>query len=199
MRRLGPTARLVAATLDFLSREGWRDMTLAAVVRAAKLSWTDALACAASKSALPGLVLRWTADETARRYRPIRASRSARERVFEVTMTWFDVQQHQKSALCTLYKGLRDDPLALLSARGEIMGVAQRILALAEADAGVFEAARGTCFAVVIARATAAWFEDDRDLGKTMAQLDRDLGRIGPLLWPNNSVPEKNSRKRRRR
>ena len=183
------------ATLRLLERSRWSELTLAAVGRAAKLSWSDVFDLAPSKSALVNVVLRRIAEETARAYRPDRASQSVRERLFDVCMTWFDAQQKKKRALRALYSGLRGDPLTLLSARGPILETAERMLALAEADAGMLAPARSACIAGILARATVAWLEDDKDMSRTMAQVDRDLRRVEGLF----ALTEKPRQRKRRK
>lgn len=177
-------ARLADAAIRLLSTRKWEDLTFASVLGAAKLSWVDAFACAPSKSALFGLVLRWTAEGTVLSFRPDRRSESARERVFDTIMAWFDVQQQHKRALSSLYRGLRRDPFTLIAARGEIVGIAERLLAIAEADAGPLASARALCLSGVLARATTVWLDDDDEMGKTMSQLERDLRRLERVLWP---------------
>src|SRR5437773_10844184 len=86
-------AQLTPAFLHVLARLKWADITLAAVARAAKLPLPEVLAIAPSKTALPGLLLRSLAKETTRRHMAEPASESPRERLFDVTMTWFDTQQ----------------------------------------------------------------------------------------------------------
>lgn len=175
-------AQLVAAAFRLLARKDWRTLTLAAVVRAAKLKLAEALAVAPSKTALAGLILRTTAQETARRYRPDRASRSARERLFDVAMTWFEVQQPRKPAMRALYAGLRGDPLVLFSARGAVIRSAEQMLALAEADNGPLAPVLTVAFAGILSRGIFVWIDDNRDMDKTMAALDRDLGRMERVL-----------------
>lgn len=179
--------RLADAALQLLDRTSWSELTLAAVLRAAKLSWADVSEIAPSKSTLVRGLLRHVFDAAARTYRPDRASHSPRERLFDVCMAWFDAQQKLRKSLSALYSGLRADPLLLLSARQAILETTERLLALAEADTGPLSPARALCLSGILARATAAWLEDDEDLSRTMAKLDSDLRRAEPFLWPKQS------------
>jgi len=174
--------RLAAAAFKHLATESWQKLTLASVARTAKVPWARLLAIAPSKPALLGVMLRELSAETAQRYKPDRSSQSARERVLDVAMTWFEVQQSRKRSIRALHAGLRVDPLAILSARREILAAAEWILALAEADMGSARL-KAASVAGILLRAMGAWFADD-DLEKTMAQLDRDLRRIERFLWP---------------
>ncbi len=191
MPKLDREARLAAAAFRLLGKGSWRDLTLAAVARAAKLPWPDVFSIAPSKAALPGLLLRRLGAETARRYKPDRASKGARERVFDVAMTWFDVQRSRKAAMRSLYDGIKRDPLALLPARGDILAAADQIRALAEADTGASAQVGTAILAGVLMRAVPIWLDDDHEMGKTMARLDRDLRRIERFLWPRSTRPRR--------
>jgi hypothetical protein len=144
-------------------------------------------------------MLRQLSGELARRYRPDRESQSARDRTFDVCMTWFGLQQPRKKAMRALTNGLSRDPPALLSARREFVAAAEWILALGEADAGAALRVRAAILAGLIMRAMPVWLADDDEMGKTMAQLDRDLRRAENLLWRRSATKKKRrptSRKR---
>jgi len=169
--------RLADAALKALAKKRWGDLTLAEVAKAAKIPFAQLQPLAASKPVLIGLILNRVGNETAARYRPDKGSASARDRLFDVAMTWFEVLAPRKPAIRSLYEGLKRDPLSLLAARGEIVAAAGWLLALAEADSGPAAGFRAMGFAVLIARAIAVWLDDGKDLAKTMARLDGDLRR----------------------
>jgi hypothetical protein len=187
--------QLASAALKLLVREEWRSLTLASVARAAKLRMPDVLGIIPSKTALPGMILRMLARETARRHRVDASSADPRERLFDVAMTWFDVQQPQASALKKLYRALQVDPATLLAIRGDVLHVSGEFLALAEADFGASARLQAAIFAGVLVRAVSAWRDDDEEMGRTMAQLDRDLRRLERLLWPKPSKPAKSQKR----
>jgi ubiquinone biosynthesis protein COQ9 len=187
---------LAHATLKLLGKEDWPQLTLAAVARAARVSVPDALALAPSKIALPGLVLRLFCREAAQRHTAGSDSGSPRERLFDVTMTWFDVQQPHAPALKKFYRALQRDPATLLAMRGDVLQVSGELLALAEADFGFSARIQSAAFAGVLARAVRTWCDDDTEMGKTMAQLEGDLRRVERFLWPKPAKPQ--SRKSRR-
>ncbi|HTT84792.1 MAG TPA: hypothetical protein VMF67_15045 [Rhizomicrobium sp.] len=188
-------ARIAAAAFRLLATESWNRMTLASVARAAKVSWGDMLRTAPSRAALISVLLRRAAVDTAKRYRPDRAAPSARERVFDAIMSWFEAQNARKEAVRALYGGLKQEPLTLLALRGDIVAAAEWLLALAEADAGAASSVRAACIGGIVAHAMPVWFTDDAHMGKTMAQLDRDLRRVEHFLWP----PEKSQHQKRRK
>jgi hypothetical protein len=173
-------------------------MTLAAVARAAKLPLPDVLAIAPSKAALPGLVLRNLARKNLRRQRAARTSDDPRERLFDVTMRWFDTQQSHASPLKKLYQSLKYDPATLLVMRRDIVDIAGELLALAETDFGLSPRLQAGVFAGVLVRATSVWCDDDEEMGKTMAQLETDLRRLKRFLWPKLPKPAAHRAKPRR-
>jgi hypothetical protein len=116
-------------------------------------------------------------------------------------MSWFEVQTGRKQAIRALHDGLRREPLTLISLRGDLVASAEWLLALAEADTGGAASLRATIVGGVIAHALPVWLSDGEDMGKTMAQLDRDLRRVERFLWPSGKPrprPRRKSRKRPR-
>ena len=176
-RAASPKTRLADAALRLLARRSWGDLSLAEVARGAKLPLATLQDVAPSKAALIGFVLARLGEATAAAYRPGRDAGSARDRLFDVGMAWFDVLARHKKAVRHLYEGLRGDPVLMLSLRGEFVAAASWLMTLAEADAGPALALRALAFALALGRAVPVWLDDDADLTKTMARLDGDLAR----------------------
>ena len=63
-----PETVLARTALRLLEKEEWRQLTLAAIARAAKLPLREVLTLAGSKTGIAGLVFRMLASETATRY-----------------------------------------------------------------------------------------------------------------------------------
>jgi hypothetical protein len=82
--------------------------------------------------------------------------------------------------------------------RGDVLQVSGEFLALAEADFGVSARLQAAIFAGILVRAVSAWRDDDEEMGKTMAQLDRDLRRLERLLWPKPPKPAKSQKRSRK-
>ena len=192
-------ARIAAAAFRLLAKEPWSRMTLASVARAAKLPWGDMLNVAPSRVALVGVLLRRAAADTAKHYRQDRAAQSPRERVFDAIMSWFETQNARKEAVRALYDGLKREPLTLLSLRSDFFASAEWLLALAEADTGTASAIRTACIGGLIAHALPIWLSDDANMGKTMAQVDRDLRRVERFLWQRSKSQPRPRRKSRTR
>jgi AcrR family transcriptional regulator len=177
-----PDIRLADAALRQLAKKAWSELSLAEIARSAKIPLAELQTLAPAKPALFGLVLRRFGAETAARYKPDRGAQTARDRLFDVAMTWFEILGSRKPAIRALYAGLRRDPLALLAQRGALIAAAEWLMTLAEADHGPAVTLRAAGFAAVLARTVPVWLDDDVDLTKTMAQLDGDLRRGESLI-----------------
>jgi hypothetical protein len=177
MPKASPETALADAALKLLAKTRWDELALVRVAKAAKVPLASLQTIAPSKPALIGLILARLGRDTAARYKPDSGSASARDRIFDVAMTWFDVLAPRKAAIRALYEGLRHDPLTLLAARGEFVAAAEWLLVLAEADKGPANAVRAAGLAIALARAVPVWLDDGKDLAKTMARLDGDLAR----------------------
>lgn len=179
-QRSTPDIRLADAALRLLKTETWRDLSLADIARAAKVPMTELAAYAPSKPALIGLILRRLGRDVTRTFKP--DGEAARDRLFDVSMAWFDTLARHRESIRALYEGLQSDPVAIISARSEIVAAAEWLMTLAEADTGPALALRATAFAAVLGHTIPAWLDDDTDLTKTMARLDGDLRRGEGLL-----------------
>jgi AcrR family transcriptional regulator len=104
---------------------------------------------------------------------------SPRDRLFEVIMRRFDVLAPYKAGLKSIAAAARRQP-SLALALGAI-GLASQPWMLAAADIGATGprgAVKAQGLALVQAGAAAVWLEDeDSDLGRTMAALDKGLRR----------------------
>jgi ubiquinone biosynthesis protein COQ9 len=176
-KTISPEDRLANAALKLLAKTPWRDLTLSQVAKTAKIPLGELRPLAGSKPALVGLILIKLGDDTAKRYRPD-AESSARDRVFDAAMNWFDAANAHKDAMRSLYEGLKHDPLSLLAAREDFIKAAGWLLTLAEADTGPAIPIRALVLAGAMARSFSAWLDDGADLAKTMAKLDGDLRRV---------------------
>ena len=175
-----PQTRLADAALRLLAKKPWRAISLAQTARGAKVPLDALQELAPAKPALIALILHRLGHDTAARYEA--EAGSARDRLFDVAMTWFEVLGPRKAAIRALYEGLRSDPLLLLSERGTFVAAAEWLMTLAEADGGPATSLRAIGFAAILARALPVWLDDDADLIRTMAQIDTDLRRGESLL-----------------
>jgi len=174
--------RVVDAALKLLAKKGWTDLMLAEVARAAKVPIASLQPIAPNKPVLLGLILMRLAAEAGKRHKQDGKNEDVRDRLLDICLTLFEAMDPRKSAVRSLYEGLRRDPLALVAARADIARAASWLLALAEADTGSTVQIRALALAGIVARAIPVWLEDDRQMSKTMAKLDGDLRRSSMLF-----------------
>jgi AcrR family transcriptional regulator len=182
MVKASPETQLADAALKLLAKTRWNELALADVAKAAKIPLTALQTLAPSKPALFGLILARFGQDVAARYKRDAGSESARDRIFDVAMTWFDVLASRKPAIRSLYESYRRDPLALIAIRNEAASAASWLLVLAEADTGNASGIKSGGLALALGRAIPVWLDDGQDLAKTMARVDGDLRRAESLF-----------------
>lgn len=167
--------RILAAALECAAAKSWADVTLLDIAEAAKLQLAELRGEFSSKADMLAAVLRCVDDEVLKRAPKRAAGQDARDALFDVIMTRFDVLAPHKAALKSIHaSGSADLALAgpFLSSQHWMLQAAGigtdggsgmlRISGLAWAYAAVF----------------AVWLkDDDPGLARTMAALDRRLRR----------------------
>ena len=99
MAKSSPETQLADAALKLLAKTRWSDLALADVAKTAKIPLTNLQTLAPSKSALFGLILARFGRDVAVRYKRDSGSEGARDRIFDVAMTWFDVLAPRRPAI----------------------------------------------------------------------------------------------------
>lgn len=100
-----------------------------------------------------------------------------RERLFEAAMRRFEAMEPHRAVILAIENNAGRDPVGQAAALARTSRTARWLIAAAglEGD-GVIGAARVQGFALVLARARAAWRQDEAgDFAKTMAALDKGL------------------------
>jgi AcrR family transcriptional regulator len=173
--QFSPKGRLLAAALDCAAAKSWDAVTLLDIAEAAKLPLADLRKEFHSKTGILAALLRAVDDEVLKRAPKRTEEQTARDALFDIVMTRFDVLAPYKKALRSIHASGPADP-----------GLARPVLAsmhwMLEAAGINTEGAGGTLrvtgLAAVYASVFATWLEDD-DPGhaRTMAALDRRLRR----------------------
>jgi AcrR family transcriptional regulator len=170
-----PKGRILAATLDCAARKGWGEVTLLDIAEAAKLPLVDLRKEFSSKTAIIGGLMRAVDDEVLKRAPRRTADQSARDALFDIVMTRFDVLGPYKKALQSIYASGPAD----LALAGPVLSSMHWMLEAAGIGTdGAGGGLRVTGLATVYASVFRTWLEDD-DPGhaRTMAALDRRLRR----------------------
>jgi AcrR family transcriptional regulator len=174
-----PSARIIDALMALAAEQRFEDISISAIAEKAGVSLADFRDAFPSKGAvlagfskrIDRLVLEKKSDDL--------AGESAKERLFDVLMRRLDAMGPYKEALRGIAQWLRRDPLSAAAVNRLAVNSMRFMLEAAgvESDGalGVFKL-QGLVFAW--ARVLDVWFDDNEvDLAKTMAALDRELTR----------------------
>jgi AcrR family transcriptional regulator len=172
--------QLREAALRLLAERGWADTTVADIAAKAGVSAAEAAATFPSKTAILADVQTWI-DEQASAAEP--GSGSVRDKLFELLMRRFDALKPHKKAVRALAAGVCANPLAGLAAAPRLAKSLAR--SLDSAGAGTAWPAgplKVQGLGLIYANAFRVWLGDDTpDMSRTMAALDRGLGRAESL------------------
>lgn len=182
----GEVDRILEATFALIPVEGWRRLSFSAIAAEAGLPLVSVYRLFRSKAAV---LARFTGriDEKALAQPPAAgAEESARDRLFDLLMRRFDALRPYRPALEVLRRELPGDPLSALCTGAVLLRSMRWMLDAAgimTSGLGGVLAVKLTAFAYLSAMRV---FErdDSADLGRTMAALDRALGRIEFALRP---------------
>ena len=175
-----PGERILAAAMEVAVRIGWRRAALADIAAAAETNLAGLHARYADK----GAILRGIVDLADRKVlagagAPDPES-SARDRLFDVLMRRFDALKPYREGLAAVARegggvGIGD---AICGAQRMLRSLAWMLEAAGIGTGGWSGACRIKGLAVVYAATFATWLRDEtEDMSKTMAALDKNLGR----------------------
>jgi AcrR family transcriptional regulator len=176
-----PRSRIFTAAMDVAVRIGWRRAALADIAEAADMTLAELHAQFADKGAvLRGLVD--YADTKVLESMPRRpdADSSAKDRLFDVLMRRFDALRPYREGLAAVAReaggvGVAD---TICGAQRMLRSLAWMLEAAGIGSGGFAGGCRVKGLAVVYGATFATWLRDEtEDMSKTMAALDRNLGR----------------------
>lgn len=167
--------RIIAAALALAAERSWSEVTLADIAVRAGGGLVGLKVHFASKGDVVQAFIRRVDDEVLRRAPTRSADQAARDALFEVIMSRFDVLEPWKPAVKSIVRsGLPD-----LSQVSQAMSSNRWMLEAAGIGSGGIDGlARTAGLASVYASVFRTWLdEDDPGLARTMAALDRRLRR----------------------
>lgn len=168
-----PKSRLIAAALRLAAERPWAEVTLSDIAHAAGLGLVDLKAAFAGKGAIVAAFVAAVDDEMLRRAPRRRPDDLARDALFEVVMTRFDVLQPYKAALRSITRDAAADPALIKAAIDAHRWMLAAAGIVNDSAAG---AVRLAGLASLYGSVSRIWLDDD-DPGhaRTMAALDRRL------------------------
>jgi AcrR family transcriptional regulator len=174
-----PRDRVVEALMALATTHAWEEISISDIARQANVTLAEFRDLFPSKGAVLGglsrkidrIVLEGTSTDL--------AGEPARERLFDVLMRRVDALTPYKAALKSIATAVKRDALTLFALNQASLNSMRFML---EAAGISSEGPLGTLklqgAVIAFARALDTWFEDDDPgLAKTLARLDRELGR----------------------
>jgi AcrR family transcriptional regulator len=175
-------SRLVEAALSLADRQGWRRTTLTDIAREAGLSLADLHARLRSRGAILSACLRHF-DQIALAGPPADKKEKPKDRLFDLLMRRFDALKPHRKAVRSMAWDSFGDPAALLALRRLLISMGWMLEAAGVPTAGLPGLVKRRILALAYLSVLVVFLRDDsKDLGKTMAALDRRLSLIEPFL-----------------
>ena len=174
-----PRSRIVDALMTLAGEQAFEDITISAICAQAGVSLADFRDFFPSKGAvlagfskrIDRIVLQQQSDEL--------AQEDAKERLFDVLMRRLDAMKPYRDGLREIGQWLRRDPLSALAVNQVVVNSMRFMLEAAGIDSeGGAGALKLQGLALAWSRIVEVWLDDDEpELSKTMAALDRELTR----------------------
>lgn len=171
---------IVETALRLAAETGWRDLSLAAIAAAAKLPLAKVYPVFSSKQAILDAFIRRIDAEVLAAEEPEAGEGRARDRLFDMLMRRFDALGPYRKALGNIIYDQARDPLAASCALVQLRRtLALTLEAAGLSSGGIRGAMRVKGLGLVYLATLRIWLRDESaDLARTMATLDRQLGRI---------------------
>jgi ubiquinone biosynthesis protein COQ9 len=170
-----PKGRILAAALECAGGKSWDTVTLLDIAEAAKLPLAELRNEIGSKTDILAALMRAVDDEVLKRAPKRSEGQSARDALFDIVMTRFDILAPYKKALQSISAS---GPADLALARPMLASMQWMLEAAGISTEGAGGSLRVTGLAAVYASVFRTWLEDeDPGHARTMAALDRRLRR----------------------
>ena len=179
-----PRKQAVDALMRLAAGRPWHEIELTDIAREAGLPLSKLRTLFPSKLAMLGGITRIVDDIVLEEGASDLAAEPPRERMFDLVMRRLDALAPYKPGLRRIMPALRRDPLALAALNRGAVNSWRYMLASANIPTeDALGALRVQGAVVLMARVSEVWLEDDEpELSRTMARLDRELKTAGRIL-----------------
>jgi len=176
-----PRERLITAALSLASERGWRRLGMAEIAEAAGLSLEETYAITRSKHGILA-ALRRQLDE-AMLAGGVVGGDSARDRLFDVLMRRLEAMRPYRAGLRAILRDSVGSPALLGMLPGLLRSMGWTLTAAGLPASGCRgRIARRLVGAIYVSVLPTFFRDDSRDLGTTMAALDRRLRQVEALF-----------------
>ena len=178
-QELSERGRIIHAFMALLAEHAFEDISLANIAAGAGLTLAQLRGEFGSKFAVLAAHIKDVDRLVLARGDAEMAEESARERLFDVLMRRLEILVPHKDAIESLLRSARRDPALAFALNGLAVRSQQWMLAAADIDGnGPPGVLRAQGLALLFARVLQTFVRDeDEGLARTMARLDRELGR----------------------
>ncbi len=178
-----PRKQAVEALMRLAALKPYEDITLSEIAEEAGTTLADLRDLFPSKGAMLGGLLRMTDRIVLEGSTKDMTDEAAHDRVLDVMMRVFDALQPYKEGLRSVRRGLMGDPTQALAFNQAAVNSWRYLLESAGIDTnGSMGIVKTQGAALVFGRAFETWLDDDEDMARTMAVLDRELKRGEAVL-----------------
>ena len=176
--------RVIDATLVLAAERGWVHFGLSDIAHAADLGLAELRELFPSKGAVLGAFMRRTDLIVLAEDASDLADEPVRERLFDVLMRRLDALAPFKAGMRAVVGAIKRDPVLAFALNGAATNSMRYMLEAAGIRTyGPLGALRVQGAVVLFARVLDVWINDeDVDLAKTMARLDRELDQAGRII-----------------
>lgn len=182
------TDKAVDAALTLAAERGWEAVSMAAVAERSGVSLPDMFDHFADRTdilAAYGRMLDRRVLESVRHAGDERGGNVLpQDRLFDLLMERFEILAERRDGVCAVLRSFRFDPKQIVIGLPHLArSMSWMLEAAGVSTSGVRGAVKVAGLSSVYLVVLRAWKDDDSaDLGKTMAALDRALGRAGRVM-----------------
>lgn len=175
-RPADPRRAVVEALMSLAAERPYDEISLTDIATMAGVSLADLRDLFPSKGAMLGGLMRMADRQVLDGTGTDMVEESAHDRLLDVMMRRFDALMPYRDGLRTIHKAVKRDPAIALALNQAALNSWRFMLEAARIDVdGALGFLRTQGAVLVFARAFEAWVDDDEDMAKTMAVLDREL------------------------
>jgi AcrR family transcriptional regulator len=182
---IAPEVRAIQAAMSLAAVQGWRDTTMADIADQAGLDLVEMRALFGSKTAILAGLSRLADNAILRDNDAEMAAEPVRDRLFDVIMRRLDALAPYKEGIAAVARELPRDPttIAYLAAGPGRRSLQWMLEAARIQPWGLAAPLQLKGLGLVYLTVLRVWLNDDgEDLAKTMAALDKALGRVESLM-----------------
>lgn len=175
--------KAVKAALTLAARDGWDQVSLKDIARHAKISMADMHDYFEDRTDILVAYGRMVDRKVMENIGEVDESSSHRDLLFEILMERFDILNEDRAALTSIIDSFKFDPKQLVIGLPHLGRSMSWMLEAAGIETnGIRGAAHVMALTTVYVATVKTWMEDDsEDMSKTMAALDKNLGRAEHL------------------